>query len=343
MREPRIGVAGVGYWGKHLARNLAELGHLAAVADPDPDQLGWARRRLPGVRCFTDSAEVLRRDEVDAVVVATPPPTHYAIARAALEAGRHVLLEKPFTCSSKRAAELVRLAAERGLTLMGGFTFLYNGAVRKVREYIRSGDLGHIYYVFSQRLNLGRVRSDVDVWWNLGPHDTSIILYWFDAMPVEVSGWGFSYLQPGIPDVALVSLRFADGRAAFVHVSWLDPNKVRAATVVGSSKMVVYDDASTDRKVQLFDRGIDRLENGRPPSFEDFAQFQLLQRVGDIHVPKVDFEEPLRVECRHFVECIEGGADCLTDGRTSLKVLRVLEAAGRSMAEKGRPVAVEPL
>lgn len=333
---------GIGYWGKGLARNLAELGALAAICDVDTDRLQWAGRNYPGVRLVSDVEAILEKRQVDAVVIATPPPTHYALARTCLEGGCHVLLEKPFTCSSREAGELVELAEKKGLTLMGGFTFLYNEAVRRVKEYIDAGELGEVYYVLSQRLSLGRVRSDVDVWWNLGPHDVSIILYWFGDTPVEVSGWGVSYLQRGKADVAFVALRFADGRSAFIHVSWLHPNKVRSATVVGSSKMLVYDDTSLDMKIQLFDRGVDRSGPGRGViPFENFAQFQLIHRTGDIHIPKVDFEEPLRRECRAFLDCIQGNGRCPTDGRMSLRVLKVLEAVDRSMGQNGRPVSVE--
>jgi predicted dehydrogenase len=338
----RVCITGVGYWGKHLARNLAGLGALAAIADPDPERLEWAADQFPGVALYPDLKGALNGGEVDALVIATPPPTHYPVAEEALQAGCHVLIEKPFTTGLRDAEKLIALAGEKNLTLMAGFTFLYNAAVREVKEIIQSGELGDVYYVFNQRLNLGRVRSDVDVWWNLGPHDVSIILYWFGAVPVEVSGWGSSFLQDGISDVAFVSLKFEDGRTAFIHVSWLDPNKVRAATIVGSSKMVVYDDTSPDKKVQVLDQGIDRLpSSGSPPSFEDFAQFQLMQRVGDIHIPTLNFEEPLRMECRHFLDCIAGKAECLTGGRMPLDVLRVLEGVSRSFAGGGRPVRLD--
>ena len=338
----KVGMTGVGYWGKHLARNLNELGVLASVIDSDPNQLVWAKGKFHGIRATATIKETLAAGDIDALVIATPPQTHFSIARQALEAGCHVLIEKPFTCSSKEAGELVRVAENKGLVLMGGFTFLYNNAVRKVKEIIQGGELGQVYYVFSQRLNLGRVRSDVDVWWNLAPHDLSIILYWFGEMPVEVKGWGASYLQPDISDVAFMSLKFRDDRVAFIHVSWLDPNKVRSATVVGSSKTIVYDDISLDKKIQLFDHGFDRLPvDGRPPSFDDFAQFQHLKRMGEIHIPEVDFEEPLRVECRHFLECIEEKIDCFTGGKSSLEILKLLEAVDSSIQNNSSIVAIE--
>lgn len=336
----RIAVLGAGYWGKNLIRNFHELGALKGVCEPSDDLRNGLKAKYPDIELWKNHQDTLKSD-AEGVVVATPASTHYALAKQALEEGKHVFVEKPLTTDVGESEELVALAEKKNLRLMVGFTFLYNAAVEKIYDLIGSGSLGEIYYIYSQRLNLGKVRQDINVWWNLAPHDVSIILYLLGKKPVEASGHGFEYLQKGIEDIVYASVRFEDGSAALIHTSWLDPNKIRKMTIVGSRQMVVYDDVSADMKVQVYDKGIDRKNiNEKLAEYENFAQFQLIQRAGDIHVPKISFQEPLRTECSHFLECIETGKEPLTSGRRSLDTVRVLAAVQKSVKDGGRPVSL---
>jgi len=328
----RIAVVGLGHWGPNLARNFHRLPgvHLHTLCDKDRERLEQVGMNYPAARQTDDFGSVLADPAIDAIVLATPVHTHFRLASAALRAGKHTFVEKPLARSSKEARRLVELADAQGLILMVGHVFLYNAAVRQVKAYIDSGELGDIYYIYAQRLNLGIVRQDVNALWNFAPHDISIINYWLDGSPVQVDAHGYAYLQPGIEDVVFMNLEYAGGQAAGVHVSWLDPNKVRRMTVVGSKKMVVYDDVSPDAKIRLYDKGIDKRPNGLG-SYATYGEFQLLRRAGDILIPKLDFTEPLRAECQAFVDAIRTGEPPLADGRNGLAVVEVLEAADRAM------------
>jgi predicted dehydrogenase len=333
----RIAQIGLGYWGPNLARNLATVdgGELAVLCDADPARLERMARQLPGPRLVTDYAQVLADEKVDAVVLATPVETHFELARAALEAGKHVLVEKPLARTSAECETLIDLADARDLRLMVGHVFVYNAAVRKVKEYIDRGDLGDIYYIYSQRLNLGQVRHDVNAMWNFAPHDLSILCDWLDAEPVAVTARGYSYVQPDIEDVVFMTLDFPGRIGANIHISWLDPLKVRRMTIVGSEKMVVYDDVSADAKITIYDRGVTRKligDGDDPAAYRTFGEFQLLLRAGDVLIPKLEFTEPLQLECQHFVDCIRTGETPRSDGRQGLRVVRALEAAQRSMS-----------
>jgi predicted dehydrogenase len=333
----RLAQVGLGYWGPNLARNLAlvEGGELAMLCDADKGRLERMARQLPGPRLVTDFADVLADDTIDAVVIATPVDTHFTLAKAALEAGKHILVEKPLATTSADCEALIALADERDLRLMVGHVFVYNPAVRRVKELIDSGELGEVYYVYSQRLNLGQVRHDVNALWNFAPHDISILCDWLDAEPTEVTARGFSYVQPGIEDVVFMTMAFPGGVGANVHISWLDPLKIRRMTVVGSEKMVVYDDVSADAKITVYDRGVTKLlvdkSEASLGSYRTFGEFQLLLRAGDVLIPKLVFTEPLKIECQHFVDCIRTGETPRSDGRAGLRVVRTLEAAQRSM------------
>lgn len=332
----RLAHVGLGYWGPNIARNLASLdgAELAMLCDADRSRLERVGRQLPGPRLVTDFADVLADDTIDGVVLATPVVTHYPLAKQALEAGKHVMVEKPLAPTSEECEALIELADARDLRLMVGHVFVYNAAVRRVKEYIDSGELGEIYYIYSQRLNLGQVRNDVNALWNFAPHDISILCDWLDAEPIGATARGYSYVQPGIEDVVFMTLDFPGGIGANVHISWLDPLKVRRMTIVGSEKMVVYDDVSADAKITIYDRGVTRKrldEAGGPGSVRTYGEFQLLLRAGDVLIPKLDFVEPLKVECQHFVDCIRTGETPRTDGRKGLAVVRALEAAQRSM------------
>ena len=328
-----IAVVGLGHWGPNLARNFNLLpdARLHTLCDADPARLQRVGANYPAARQTDDFDSVLADPAIDAVVLATPVHTHFKLASAALQAGKHTFVEKPLARTSAEARQLVELADARDLILMVGHVFLYNAAVRKVKEFIDTGELGEIYYIYAQRLNLGIVRQDVNALWNFAPHDISIINYWLDGAPVNVDAHGYAYLQPGIEDVVFMNLEYAGGQAAGVHVSWLDPNKVRRMTVVGSKKMVVYDDVSPDAKIKLFDKGVDRKPGNGLGSYATFGEFQLLLRAGDLLVPKIKFTEPLRAECQAFVDAMRTGQPPLADGRNGLAVVEVLEAADRAM------------
>lgn len=331
-----VALVGLGYWGPNLARNLILLngGRLHTLCDARPESLARYATQYPSARATTDFDVVLADSAVDAVVLATPMSTHHRLAKAALEAGKHVLVEKPLATNSVDALDLVEIANDRGLTLMVGHVFLYNAAVRKVKDYIARGELGEPLYVYSQRLNLGQVRHDANALWNFAPHDLSIIGYWLDAEPSRVVARGYDFIQPGIEDVVFMTLDYPSGVGANVHISWLDPMKVRRMTVVGSEKMVVYDDVSSDARILLYDKSVTRSPrvtdaelNAPLGRYETFGEFQLLLRAGDVLIPKVDFVEPLRVETQHFVDCITSGETPLSDGHDGLRVVRALEAA----------------
>jgi len=338
-----IGVVGAGYWGPNLIRNFAaaESCALAGVADLDEGRLARMKNSYPKITVTTRFQDLLDNPEIQGIALSTPANTHYELARQVLEAGKNVFVEKPLAQTVAECEDLIRLAGERNRVLMVGHTFEYNAAVQRVEEYIRNQELGEIYYIYSQRLNLGVVRQDVNAMWNLAPHDISIALRWLGAMPAAVNAQGYTYLQEGVEDVVYLNLEFADGVAVHIHVSWLDPGKVRRMTVVGSEKMVVYDDASTEAKIQLFDKGIDRQHiDGSLGDFDSFGKFQLIQRAGDVLIPRIDFVEPLKVECAHFVECIAQSKTPITDGENGLRVVKVLEAATQSLAQGGVSVEI---
>jgi len=332
-----LAVVGLGYWGPNLVRNVASLPNakLHTLCDAQTNQLNKLGKQYPSAKLQTDFNAVLADPEVDGLIIATPVHTHFALAKAALEAGKHVMVEKPLAQTSEQCLELIALADHGRLTLMAGHIFVYNPAVKRVKEYIDSGELGEIYYIYSQRLNLGIVRRDVNAMWNFAPHDLSILCYWLNATPEHVQAHGYSYLQPGIEDVVFMTMDFPGGVGASVHISWLDPNKVRTITVVGSKKMLVYDDVSADNKITIFDRGITKTPVAGSPlgTHESFGEFQLLLRAGDVVIPKIDFVEPLKLELQHFATCIQTGEPCLTDGRAGLRVVEILEAAEKSLSQ----------
>jgi predicted dehydrogenase len=333
----RLALVGLGYWGPNLARNLAVLdgAELVALCDSNEERLRRIGRQYPSARLVSSFEDVLADDAIDAVVIATPVDTHFNLCRAALAAGKHVMVEKPLATSSAECETLIELAGEQGRTLMVGHVFVYNAAVNKVKEYIDAGEIGEVYYVYSQRLNLGQVRHDVNAMWNFAPHDLSIMCHWFGTEPTNLTARGHSYIQPGIEDVVFLNMEYPGGILASVHISWLDPLKVRRMTIVGSEKMVVYDDVSADAKVTVYDRGvtkqlIDKAEASLG-SYRTYGEFQLLLRAGDVLIPKLDFVEPLKIECQHFVDCIRTGETPVSDGRQGLWVVRALEAAQRSL------------
>ena len=332
----RIGVIGCGYWGPQLIRNFSELpeADLVAVADPRPARLEYVHSRYDRVLALADHEQLLASN-VEAVVVATPIRTHHKLARAALLAGKHVLVEKPLAASVEEALDLVTLANQLGLTLMTGHTFLYNPAVAELRRIVRSGEIGRVFYVDAARLNLGLFNPSANVVWDLAPHDISILVDILGHAPVAVSARGSCCVQPGVHDVAYIGLTFPDGVGAQIHVSWLDPAKVRRITVVGDDKMVVYNDVSLGEKIRVYDKGV------TTPVTDNFGEIQLSYRYGAITIPYIEWQEPLRFECADFLRSIRTGQAPVTDGYQGLVVVAVLEAAIESIRNGGGEVAVQ--
>ncbi len=330
-RRVNVGVIGCGYWGPNLIRNFVELptADVPVVADLRNERLLHIASRYPKIKITNDYRDLFDMP-LDAVVVATPPVTHFRIARDCLQHGLHVLIEKPLTLNGRDAEELIEIAERRGLILMVGHTFEYNPAVQALREIIKSGELGRIYYVDAVRVNLGLFQRDLNVLWDLAPHDISILLYILGHDPIKVSAQGAACIFKDKHDIAYLNLEFPDGVLAHMHISWLDPCKVRRITVVGSQKMVVYDDVESQEKIKIYDKGVDA-----PPYTDTFEDFQLSYRYGDAVIPNIHFVEPLRLECQHFLECIANRTEPQSSGRVGLKVVRVLEAAERSLQNGG--------
>ena len=329
-----VALLGCGYWGQNLCRVLAQNRklRLSWVSDLNPAALERAGRLAPSARTATDPEQALSDPSVDAVVVATPVASHAAVALKVLEAGKHVFIEKPLARSTAEAQQVCSRAEHKRLIVMVGHTFMYNGAVRQVKSIIESGALGDIYYAFSRRVQLGIVRQDVDALWNLAPHDISILNYWIDRPVERVAAVGQAFLQRDIADVVFAHLTYSGNVAGHIQVSWLDPSKVRQVTVVGSRKMLLFDDVSSDARIQIFDKGIDveNLDQGMG-SFETYAQHRLIVRAGDVWLPHVDMREPLAVEMDEFADSIHEGRAPLTDGRKGLEVVSILERLTRAM------------
>lgn len=339
-----IAQIGCGYWGPNVLRAfLAQKdGRVKWLVDADPGRRAYVEKNFPSVKTTDDHRAVLADPEVDAALVVTPASTHAALAAEALAAGKHVFVEKPLAMSVAEVDKLTVLAAQKKKILMAGHTFLFNAAVRHVKKMIDADELGRLYYIYSQRLNLGQVRRDVNVWWNLAPHDVSILLYLMGGKtPATIAVSGVANVQPGVEDVAFAVLRWSDGMAAHIQASWLDPGKVRKMTFVGSRKMVVYDDVSDDR-IMVYDKGVDRVPQTREKmDYDQPHGYQLLHRSGDVMLPHIDFEEPLKVEAAHFLHCIAKNETPLTGPAHARAVVAVLEAGDKSLKAGGAAVPVE--
>jgi predicted dehydrogenase len=333
-----VAVIGYGYWGPNLVRNFAEAPgtELAGVCDVDADRLARARARYPGVAAATDDRELPADPDIDAVAIATPVGTHFDLALRALQAGKHVLVEKPLAATSEQARRLIDEAAARNRVLMVDHTFVYTGAVRKIRELIAAGELGDIYYYDSARVNLGLFQHDVNVLWDLAVHDLSIVEHVLPVSPRAVSATGVSHVTGGTENIAYLTLFFPGNLIAHMHVNWLAPVKLRRTLIGGSRKMIVYDDLEPSEKVKVYDRGI--TVDSDP---ESIYQLLIGYRSGDMWAPRLDVTEALRIEMAHFIQCIRTGATPLTDGAAGLNVVRVLEAAARSMRQQGQMVALD--
>lgn len=323
---------GCGYWGPNLLRNFSAQPncHVKYVVDLSEERRRYVESNYPRTSAISSVEDALADPAVNAVAVATPAANHFEIALHSLERGKHVFVEKPLAMSVAECVKLLHVAGDRHRTLMVGHTFLYNAAVEYLKNLVLSKTIGDIYYVYAQRLNLGVIRSDINAMWNLAPHDISIISYILGQQPVAVSASGTDYIQKGIEDVVFMNLVFGNRIHANIHVSWLDPNKVRKIIVVGSKKMVVYDDIGDD-KITIYDKGIDVPGTSPEMLFDNLVPQKLIHRAGDILIPRVDFKEPLKLETGHFLQCIVSGAVPKSDGRNGLDVVAVLEAASRSL------------
>jgi predicted dehydrogenase len=337
----RLAQIGVGYWGKNLLRNFAGLPgvEIVTVCDQDPDVLARLAPQYPGLATTRRYEDVLEEPAIEGVVIATETPQHFAMAEAALEAGKHVFVEKPMAQTTAQARRLVALAEAVDRHVMVGHLLLYHPAFRYVEDLIRKGDLGEVYYLYSVRVNLGIIRQRENALESLAPHDLSVALSFLNQKPVAVAAQGQAYLQPNIEDVAFATVYFEGGALAHLHTSWLDPHKIRKVTVVGSKKMAVIDDAASNEKVRLYDKGV-TIRPGEA-HYAAYADAMAI-RTGDIHIPKIDVQEPLRLECQHFVDCIRTGQTPRTDGRNGLAVVRMLEAAQQSLAQNGATVSLAP-
>jgi predicted dehydrogenase len=334
MNRVRVAVVGAGNWGRNHVRTVAALPEavLSAVCDIDPKRLQGVDRLYPSARATTVLEEAL--DVADAVVVASPAAAHAPAARAAIERGLPVLVEKPFALSSEEAEGVAALADSRGVPVLAGHLLLFHPAVERLREMVRAGELGQLYYLYSQRVNLGQVRPDENALWSFGPHDISVALHLLPDRPVAVAARGHSYLQPGIEDVVFLTLEFSSGVIAHVQMSWLDPHKERRLTVVGARRMVVFDDMQPREKLKIFDKGVDR-----PPEYRSFGE-SLSVREGDIFVPRIPNVEPLTAELRHFVAVARGDEPPRVTAWDGVEVVRILEAASASLRGDGRAMPI---
>lgn len=337
MKPPlAVGIVGCGYWGPNLARNfnLEPRTAVRALCDPNRERLCQVARNYPSAEVFTDFRMMLELAGLDVVVIATPVKTHHEISKAALLAGKHVLVEKPMAATSAECMELIEIARSKGLILMVGHTYLYAPAVRRIAEIIASGEIGDLKYINGQRLNLGLFQSDINVAWDLAPHDLSIILHVMGDAPVLVNCQGNSHVTPGIEDVTNLSLTFSRQRFATVQSSWIEPRKVRQMTFVGTRKMITYDDLQPLEKIRIYDVRVEC-----PPHYEDFAEFHYSYHYGDCYLPKIEQSEPLKVMCGHFIDCIGDGSEPLTGGAAGLELVRLLEACSESLRHGGGPVS----
>jgi predicted dehydrogenase len=322
----RVGVIGCGYWGPNLIRNFSQINrtNVLRIADLDTKRLDRMKNLYPEVQTTTDYKDIINDPDIDIVAVATPVNSHFRLASEALAARKHVFVEKPMTATVEESEKLIAISEENKCKLMVGHTFLYTAAVKKMKEIVDSGELGDIYYINSQRLNLGLFQQDINVIWDLAPHDISIINYILEMEPSEVTATGASHINHAIEDVATVNLQYKNNIIAFVQCSWLDPDKVRKITVVGSKKMMVYDDIQPTEKIRIYDKAVEA-----PEHYDTYAEFHYSYKYGDILIPKIDGGEPLRTELTHFVDCIENDLVPLSDGYNGLGVVKVLEKSNK--------------
>ncbi|MHC4197805.1 MAG: Gfo/Idh/MocA family protein [Planctomycetota bacterium] len=331
----RLAIVGAGYWGPNLIRNFLKIDPemVHVVCERSEERRDQIAKEFPGLKFCSDYSEVLKNDDVDAVVIVVQPAFHHDMARDALLNGKHVFVEKPLALTNDECKDLIRLAEDRNLTLMVGHVFEYNAAVRKAKEIIDSGALGDIYYLYSERTDLGTVKADVNAMWNIAPHDVSIMLYWLGQEPKSVSARGYTYLQNGVEDVVHMALEFPSGINADIHVSWLSPKRIRSTTVVGSKKMIIYDELSADGKIKV-------IKNKLCTNGFDQTKDKYVKKKGGVVTPELEDYEPLHLECKHFVECVKSGQKPLTDGENGRRVVRILELAQESLTRGGKTITI---
>jgi len=332
-----IAVVGCGYWGPNLIRNFSALSdcQVKMICDAQEKRLTHVKKLYPGVESTTEFERLITNEEVEAIVISTPVYTHYEMAKRSLMAGKHTMIEKPMASSAAECQELVDLARERNLILMVGHTFIYTSVVRKIKEIVDSGDLGELMYISSRRLNLGLFQSDINVAWDLAPHDLSIILYILGKDPVSVHCQGKAHIKPDVEDVTNMTLDFSNGAFSTIQSSWLDPNKIREMTFVGSRRMLLYNDLEPLEKIKIYDKRVET-----PPHYDTFAEFQFSYHYGDVYSPYVKQAEPLRTECQHFLDCVKTGEKPITSGIEGLQVVQILEASTESLRNDGNRVPI---
>ena len=334
-KEMKIGVVGCGYWGPNLVRNFRALPdcNLKMICDLSEQRLAHLKSVYPEVQGTTDYRHMLNGAGLDAVVIATAVSTHFPMAKASLLAGKHTMIEKPMASSSAECEELIAIAKKKGLVLMIGHTFLYSPAVRKIKEIVNHGDIGEIRYISARRLNLGLFQKDINVAWDLSPHDISIVLYIMGEQPTTINCCGSTHINANVEDVTSMYMTFPNQKSAMIHSSWLDPRKIREMTIVGSKRMIVYDDVAPLEKIRIYDSRVDRL-----PHYDTFAEFHYAYHYGDVYSPYIRQEEPLKTECQHFLDCIRQGTTPLSDGHQGLELVRILEASSESLKQGGAPM-----
>jgi predicted dehydrogenase len=330
-----VGVVGCGYWGPNLIRNFRALPgcRMKTICDLSEERLKHLKSLYSEVEATTSYESLLNDAEIDAIVVATAVRFHYPLAKAALEAGKHTMIEKPMAASVAECEELIDIAQKKGLILMVGHTFLYSPAIRKIKEIVDHGDIGTLRYISARRLNLGLFQKDINVSWDLAPHDISIILYIMNEMPHCVNCRGGAHVTTGVEDVTTMSLSFSKERSAIIQSSWLDPKKIREMTFIGSERMIAYDDVAPQEKIKIFDARVQR-----PPHYDTFAEFHYAYHYGDVYSPYIKQDEPLKIECQHFLDCIRGGRTPMTSGTKGLEVVKILEASSASLKQNGAPI-----
>ena len=336
----KIGIVGCGYWGPNLIRNFSSLAgcRVKTACDLDKDRLAHMNSIYPDIELTAEFDQVLGDPEIDAVVIATPVRFHYEMAKKSLEAGKHIFIEKPMATSTAECRGLIALAEDQKLTIIIGHTFIYSPPVRKIKEIMQHGDLGEIQYISARRLNLGLFQTDINVAWDLAPHDISIIMYVMGILPVSVNCQGKAHVEPEIEDVTSMTLNFANGGFATIHSSWLDPNKVREMTFVGSKRMLVYNDVEQTEKIKIYDKRVET-----PPYYDTFAEFHFSYHYGDMYSPYLKQHEPLKRECQHFLDCIKTGGKPESGGNEGLQVVRILEAASESLKIGGGKIDIKDL
>lgn len=333
-----IGIVGCGYWGPNLIRNFSSFSNcnVKLLCDVDMGRLAHMKTIYHNVETTAKFEEVIKNDSIDAVAIATPVRFHFDMTKAALLAGKHTFVEKPLACTTQECEELIALAQKQNLTLMVGHTYIYSSSVRKIKEIVDHGDLGEIQYISSRRLNLGLFQKDINVTWDLAPHDLTIIFYVMGKIPIGVNCQGKAHITDEIEDVTNMTLTFGNGAIALIQSSWLDPNKIRQMTFVGKRRMLVYDDTEPFEKIKIYDKRVET-----PPHYDTFAEFHYAYHYGDMYCPYVKQGEPLKIECQHFLDCIKFGTEPTSSGLDGLNVVRVLEAASKSLKNGGSMVLID--